>query len=148
MAIFSQLNNCTNNRVGLLQCTMARPRLLYLLWFNGQSANSKQRPALFSVHITLFEIIWRVVSSKEEASISGVKRIIFFFCAEQKYCICQLLSAAQYIVFLQLDNRIFCFLCQAKDKMDKNRGGVNTGRGVKLKNVYPPMFLWKSFATL
>src|SRR5699024_2281023 len=77
----------------------------------------------------------------EEASISGVKRIMFFFCAEQKYCICQLLSATQYIVFLQLDDRIFCFLCQAKDKMDENRGCKHGKRGKTKEWLSPYVFM-------
>lgn len=66
---------------------------------------------------------------------------MFFFCAEQKYCICQLLSAAQYIVFLQLDDRIFCFLCQAKDKMDENRGCKHGKRGKTKEWLSPYVFM-------
>ena len=66
---------------------------------------------------------------------------MFFFCAEQKYCICQLLSATQYIVFLQLDDRIFCFLCQAKDKMDENRGCKHGKRGKTKEWLSPYVFM-------
>lgn len=66
---------------------------------------------------------------------------MFFFCEEQKYCICQLLSATQYIVFLQLDDRIFCFLCQAKDKMDENRGCKHGKRGKTKECLSPYVFM-------